>query len=198
MNNVITIIKKELSRFFGDKRLVFTTLIMPGLMIYLMYSLMGDGFMKQFTTAEDYVPKVYAVNMPDQIRNVLFDGIKIEWKDWDGKEADKDGILNEIKEGEMDLLVYFPDHFMEDVEAYEKTPMSSRAPQIEMYYNSEKSDSMTAYNEVASMLSIWEEEMVNKFDVNRSQSGLYGDYDQGSEKGMMSKMLSGMLPTSDQ
>lgn len=194
MNNVITIIKKELSRFFGDKRLVFTTLIMPGLMIYLMYSLMGDGFMKQFTTAEDYVPKVYAVNMPDQIRNVLFDGIKIEWKDWDGKEADKDGILNEIKEGEMDLLVYFPDHFMEDVEAYEKTPMSSRAPQIEMYYNSEKSDSMTAYNEVASMLSIWEEEMVNKFDVNRSQSGLYGDYDQGSEKGMMSKMLSGMLP----
>ena len=55
MNNIMTIIKKELARFFGDRRLVFTTVIMPGLLIYLMYTLMGEGMMKQLTTAVDYV-----------------------------------------------------------------------------------------------------------------------------------------------
>ena len=28
--NIITIIKKEFARFFGDKRMVFTTVLMPG------------------------------------------------------------------------------------------------------------------------------------------------------------------------
>ena len=31
MKDIIVIIKKELARFFGDKRMVFTTLLMPGL-----------------------------------------------------------------------------------------------------------------------------------------------------------------------
>ena len=40
--------KKEFARFFGDKRLVFTTILMPGLMIYILYTLLGQGIMKQF------------------------------------------------------------------------------------------------------------------------------------------------------
>lgn len=194
MSNVITIIKKELARFFGDKRLVFTTLIMPGLMIYLMYSLMGDGMMKQFTTADDYVAKAYAVNMPEVLKDNLFRGTQIEWEDWDGNPADQERILKEIGDGEKDILVYFPEGFMDAVEAYQQGTTGGTAPQIEMYYNSEKSDSMAAYERIMNMLDIWEEEMVNKFDVNRAETGLYGNFDQGTESGMMSKMLAGMLP----
>ena len=32
-NNTITVMKKELARFFGDRRLVITTLLLPGIMI---------------------------------------------------------------------------------------------------------------------------------------------------------------------
>ena len=71
MNNIVTIIKKELARFFGDKRLVFTTVIMPGLLIFLMYSLMGEGMMKQLTTEEDYVAKGYVVNMPSELEPMM-------------------------------------------------------------------------------------------------------------------------------
>ena len=39
MKNILTIIKKELIRVFKDKRLVFTTILMPGLMIFLLYSI---------------------------------------------------------------------------------------------------------------------------------------------------------------
>ena len=48
-NNTWTIIKKEFARFFGDRQLLFTTVIMPGLLIYLVYSLMGEGIGKMVT-----------------------------------------------------------------------------------------------------------------------------------------------------
>lgn len=41
-NNVGTIIRKEFARFFGDRSLVFTSVIMPGLLIYVIYTLMGS------------------------------------------------------------------------------------------------------------------------------------------------------------
>ena len=37
--NMITIMKKEFARLFGDKQLAFTTILLPGLMIFVLYSL---------------------------------------------------------------------------------------------------------------------------------------------------------------
>ena len=42
MKNILAIMKKELRRFFGDKRMI-ATLILPGLLIYVIYSLMGGA-----------------------------------------------------------------------------------------------------------------------------------------------------------
>ena len=52
-SNVITIIRKELRRFFFDPRLVISTLILPGLLIYLVYSFMGNGFTASFSTPDN-------------------------------------------------------------------------------------------------------------------------------------------------
>ena len=35
-SNVLTIIKKEFDRVFRDRQLMFTTIILPGLLIYLI------------------------------------------------------------------------------------------------------------------------------------------------------------------
>ena len=43
MKNIFTIVKKEFSRFFRDKRMILTV-ILPGIMIYVIYSLMGTVF----------------------------------------------------------------------------------------------------------------------------------------------------------
>ena len=66
-SNLATIIKKELSRFFMDRKLLLTTVIMPGLMIYIIYSLMGTMFTNLLTTEDDYVYKIETVNMPASI-----------------------------------------------------------------------------------------------------------------------------------
>ena len=48
-NNTITVMKKELARFFGDRRLVITTLLLPGIMIYVVYSFLGRPLSYQRT-----------------------------------------------------------------------------------------------------------------------------------------------------
>ena len=55
--DMLIIIKKEFARFFGDKRVVFTTILMPGLLIYLIYSFMGTGMRKQLDTDDGYVDR---------------------------------------------------------------------------------------------------------------------------------------------
>ena len=47
-SNTWTIIRKEFARFFGDRALFFTAVIMPGLLIYLIYTLMGSFMGKEF------------------------------------------------------------------------------------------------------------------------------------------------------
>ena len=38
---MFAVIKKEFARFFLDRRMLLTTVIMPGLLIYVVYTLMG-------------------------------------------------------------------------------------------------------------------------------------------------------------
>ena len=60
--------KKELARFFGDKRTFLSTVILPGLMIFFMYSFMGDAMQSQFTVDEDYKSKISAVGLPASVK----------------------------------------------------------------------------------------------------------------------------------
>ena len=53
-SGIFTVMKKELARFFGDRRMAFTTILLPGLMIYVMYSLMGGAFENMFTVDDIY------------------------------------------------------------------------------------------------------------------------------------------------
>ena len=52
--NILTIAKKEFARFFKDKGLVFSTILLPGLMIYVMYSFMGSAMSSLYTVDRYY------------------------------------------------------------------------------------------------------------------------------------------------
>ena len=74
MRNIWTIMKKEFDRFFKDKRMVVSTLLLPGLMIYFVYTIMGSAMGSQFMTEEEYVYKMEVVNMPETMAAVFGDG----------------------------------------------------------------------------------------------------------------------------
>ena len=94
-NNTFTIMKKELARFFGDKRMVFTTILMPGLMIYILYSFMGSSMMKQLMPDENYVAKAYVQNMPEELKEDM-EAFNAEWEKVDAagaEEADRKSVV---------------------------------------------------------------------------------------------------------
>ena len=69
-NGVLTIMKKELARFFGDKRMV-VSILMPGVLIYIMYAFMGNAMGSAFGMDEDYTPAIQAVSLPGSMEALL-------------------------------------------------------------------------------------------------------------------------------
>lgn len=184
--NMLTIIKKEFSRFFGDKGLVFSTILLPGLMLFILYTLMGEMMTNQFTSAEGFVAKAYVQNMPAELET-MFDSLPANWQDVDAsKVAD---IQDAITAKEADVLLIFPENFMADMSAYD-TASGTAAPNIGVFYNSTKPESGDIANMIIPMLEAYETSMTNKFDINAGQVR----YDMASEKDASGQMFAMLLP----
>lgn len=184
--DMLTIIKKEFSRFFGDKRLVFSTILMPGLLIYLIYTFMGQGMMNAFQTDDAYVAKAYVENMPEDFTTV-FASMSAEWITV--SETETDEIKEKLKNKEADVLIVFPEAFTELVSAYDVTT-GMAAPNVEIFYNSTESESEKMYSILTEMLDAYESALTNKFDVNAGE----GEYDMASEKDVAGQIFSMLLP----
>ena len=185
-NNTLTIIKKEFARFFGDKRMVISTIFVPGLMIYLLYSLMGVMMSKQLVTAEDYVGSAYVQNMPEELAP-MFEALPVEWQEVSDSELA--GIHDSLAAKESDLLMIFPENFMNDITAYDAAS-GTAAPNVAVYFNSSRTESSTVYSMVTELLDVYETTLTNRFDINAGTD----TYDKASNKDMMGQLFSMLLP----
>lgn len=174
-----------MARFFKDKRLVLTTIILPGLMIFIMYTFMGNMMKNQFGVKEDYVAKVYVKNLPESISS-KFDSSQFEVKELEG---DLEESKKKVAAKDIDLAINFPENFDKEVAEY-KTG-EGEAPQVEIYYNSANEESQAAYNKVYDILDAYETELSNKFDVNADEKT---SYDLANKEDMTGKLFGSMLP----
>lgn len=186
--NMITIIKKEFARFFGDRRMVLTTIFLPGIMIYVLYSFMGNMMMKQFTTSDDYVYQIEAVSLPASMEFLKTQEM-FEVKEVDAAEEADAKTLVETQEA--DLLLVFPEEFDQKVAAYDCTATTDAAPDIQIYYNSVSTESSATYQMVCTMLDEYETALSNKFDINAEEEICY---DMATEKDTSAQFFSMMLP----
>ncbi len=184
--DMLTIIKKEFARFFGDRRMVFTTVLLPGLIIYVLYSFMGDSLMKEFTTKEGYVAKAYVENMPQEL-SPAFNELSAEWTEI--AEGEVQDAKEKLQNKEADVVVIFPKDFTEAVKAYDVTT-GGKAPNIEIYYNSTETESDNMRGVLMEILDAYEASMANKFDIN----GAEDTYDVATEKDATGMIFSMMLP----
>jgi sodium transport system permease protein len=188
-SNTWTIIKKEFARFFGDKQLLFTSVIMPGLLIYIIYSLMGSGISKMATEGADELVILRIENLPESVAP-LVEGLPstavlqqlVSQEDIDNLES-KD--LNEV-------LVRFPERFDELVATY--SPESGEAaPNVEIYYNSANNASSRVYQMLEGSLSAYEDQLSNRFDINRADSE-DAHFDMASGDDVLGSILSKLIP----
>ena len=69
MKNMLTVMKKELRRFLGDRRML-ATLILPGILIYIVYSLMGSAFSDAMGGTENAEYRVLTHNLSDTVDTI--------------------------------------------------------------------------------------------------------------------------------
>ena len=188
-SNVLTIIKKEFARFFGDRQLLFTAVIMPGLLIYIIYSFMGSGIESMVSEGADDVVTVRVENMPQSVAP-LFDSlpstVTIEQPfQQPDIEALEDKSINTV-------LVRFPADF--DRQLVEYDPQSGiPAPNVEIYYNSTNNASQRVEYALDAMLSSFEDGMSNRFDINRADSEEMR-FNQASDESIGAMVWSKLLP----
>lgn len=183
-SKIITVMKKELSRFFGDKRTLFSSVFLPGIMIYVLYSFMGSAMENLFTADEDYRYLVQTVNAPAFFASLDEAGFQMEEIGTDRIEESK----NMITERELDLLAIFPEDFESAVVEYEAAS-GEAAPRVELYYNSADTESDTAYIIAMEALTGYENVLANRFDINPGEG-----YDMASMEDAAGFMFSSLMP----
>ena len=185
MSKIFVVLKKELRRFFTDRRML-TSIFLPGILIFIIYSLLGgvvtDMMSQQIT---DY--SVHIENEPTQF-SMIFD--VSDWNVEKNKEAlTKEEAISKISEGSLDLYIIYEEDFYNKILAYDTT--LGKAPDVEIYYNSTIDSSYALYNYVTTYLSQIEAQLANKFDVN---TDLNINYDMATEEDISTKIIGMILP----
>lgn len=159
MNTILAIIKKEFRRFFCDRRMIFTTLLMPGLLIYVVYTAMGA--ITQSVAEQSPTPVVYVQNMPESLASALESALDVREQTVSDNEAKE-----RIAGGEIDALIIFPENF-------DDLTVGTDVPEVSIYYNSTETSSATAYSTVSAILQSYEQSIANVFNVNAQQGEIY-------------------------
>lgn len=176
MKNVLTIIRKEFARFFKDRRMIITVLL-PGIMIYAIYSVMGAVISKAADSGKDCKYTAYVENMPqnEALASALQSVLEV------------DGLLTReeaeerVTGGGLDLILIFPQNFDGVLDG-----SVSEDTDVKILYNSSKDDSSEGYLTVSALLEGFKK---SSFSVNKS-----GNADLAGERETAGKMLASVMP----
>ena len=188
-SNTLTIIKKEFARFFGDRQMLFTTVIMPGLLIYLIYSFMGMAMKRMATEGTDAMVTLCVENLPTSMAP-LIDAIPATTV---SQQSVSQEDIDKLESKDLNVvLVRFPEAFDELVSTYD--PQSGEAaPNVEIYYNSANNASSRVYHILKASLSAYEDQLSNRFDINRADSE-EAAFDKASSDEVLGSILSKLIP----
>jgi len=203
MKHILAIFKKELDRVFKDKRMIASVLILPGLMIFAIYAVMGTVMENQLNPSEDYVPMVVIVNRPTEFNpifgelnlvpdNATNDRINLIEHDQNLTSEQLKTYHERIRNQEVDLLIIFEEDFINKIQyPVEETD-------VQMFFNPLKNESAQVFNNFHSLLMQFQHAQNENnfpdyqvaFTINRPQEGGGGAiFDEDRAVGMMYAMM---------
>ena len=180
-SNTWTIISKEFARFFGDRQLLFTTVIMPGLLIYIIYSLMGSGIQKMVSEGANETVTLQVENLPQSLAPVFY---SLDSSVVLSEQPITDDDIAQLENKDINaVLLRFPADFDQVVanNSELRTP-DSELPNVEIYYNSTNNASNRVHMVVSSVLN------------NYARPYVVSELDQASDESIGAMIWSKLLP----
>ena len=167
MNKISLIIKKELFRVFSDRKLIFSLYILPVIIMFAIYGLMGKMIGSMQKDITEHPSKVTIVDATEEFKSVIeYSGFSanadINYIDSAAYGTDKDAIVDNIKNGNADLCV------KSTVKLYVGTHEDyvnggSTLPSIEVSYNDSENYSSQAYSVfINAVLGTYKNQLLSK------------------------------------
>lgn len=179
MREIFVIVKKELKRFFTDKRMIMS-LILPGVLIFVLYSLMGNFIGDAITPADDYEYVICVENESVTLDGYLSTlGFKYKKINAPREEAEKKLVNKEI-----DLYVSFSEDF-DDAGA------DKAGKNVVIEYNSAKSESAKIYS---ALQTVYMQNSVASVDYNYAINAGVENPDMATEEDVVKMMLTMFMP----
>ena len=143
---IMTILKKELRRVFGDKKMIFGMFIMPPLMMIIIFSLIGNTMGNMMEDVESHKSLVYFSNLDEKTEADL--GSLVETMIIESVKDDEiESLKEKLKNGEIDAIVELPSDFRDKIENYDR----ENIPNINIFYNPSEDNSEVAYRKLESV-----------------------------------------------
>lgn len=179
MREIFVIVKKELKRFFTDKRMIMS-LILPGVLIFVLYSLMGNFIGKAITPADDYEYVICVENESVTLDGYLSTlGFKYKKVNAPREEAEK-----KLVDKEIDLYVSFSEDF-DDAGA------DKAGKNVVIEYNSAKRESAKIYS---ALQTVYMQNSVASVDYNYSINAGIENPDMATEEDVVKMILTMFMP----
>ena len=179
MREIFVIVKKELKRFFTDKRMIMS-LILPGVLIFVLYSLMGNFIGDAITPADDYEYVICVENESVTLDGYLSTlGFKYKKVNAPREEAEK-----KLVDKEIDLYVSFSEDF-DDAGA------DKAGKNVVIEYNSAKSESAKIYS---ALQTVYMQNSVASVDYNYAINAGVENPDMATEEDVVKMILTMFMP----
>ncbi|MCL2199404.1 MAG: ABC transporter permease subunit [Defluviitaleaceae bacterium] len=192
-NNVLTVMKKECRRIFNDRNLFFTTVLLPGLIMFVMYWFMGNFMGDLFSVDEEYIYQVHAVNMPSSVAGLLSaDELGMDIHNISYDQIDE--IKQQISDRETDLLIIFPANFDELVATFDPHTATSPAPNIELWHNFTRTESNEANGIVMAILNSYHHALTHRFTINLPTDDYGGNFNLATDADMFGMIIGIVVP----
>ncbi len=197
MRGLKVVFNKEMRRVFREPKMIFSLFILPVILMIGIYGLIGYLGQNMTQDIEDHRSIVYMENMPEEISAMMSDfAAQSEIIPIDGS-SDLEAMKAQVADGSIDLIVIFPENFMETVNSYEE---QGEIPDIQVFYNPSEDYSSEAWTRLNTALDgivrpsllaqrIGDMNMLEVFTVNASGGGTVID-----EQRAAGQILSMMLP----
>jgi len=143
MKGITQIFRKELDRIFKDKKLVFSVFILPIVVMVGIMTLVSNMSTRMMETIDQHQSVVYLINAPEGFEAFLQAADTRTVIHTDGVQ---ESILTGIKSGDIDLLIVFPDNFLEQIQTFQA---GAEIPQVKTFYNPSENFSAAAFHTIS-------------------------------------------------
>lgn len=159
--NIFRIVKKEIDKVFKFPRTIFTTLLLPGFLIFVIYSFMGQSVSKQDNENVDHQSIVYVVNKPVSFENAytqLNNESNLNINFIETTETEVENLKESLRNNQIDLIVVFPINFDQEI-------TNHSTPNFKIYFNNSNFSGI-AYNKIVSIAAKEKDSLLKQMNIN--------------------------------